>query len=168
MILISALRYDRIREEKIKLLSNLIIENLKLLTTYSNKIVSFGYSDFNDDLIKNLKMERIEIIKEYITNKDISIDCAKNDIDNAIFEYENKKIYDKINKVTEDIQLNPDKYLFGINEVLEYDSNYMVKSIICTKDLQKDFNCKNIIVCPINALKIYGDIIGELYHVKSY
>lgn len=160
----SANRFQRIRQEKRGLLIDKILEKLKLvMTNHTKNILLFGCSEIFKEVIRDVtNVQDINIISTTLIN---NLKDAPNLCHTAlqlIAKYENKSDYDELALVTNDIQTNPDLYVFGNMEVSAFDNQYLVKKIYTTE--MSKFKCPNVVQITSSDLDIYGGCLGILYY----
>jgi hypothetical protein len=122
---------------------------------------------------KNL-LSNNELVQQYFKDKmelltAPNLDFIYNSI--SIFDSEKDKYETKIIEEIQDlIQLNPDKLLFGMDEIQEAYNNFELKEIIMDEQKMNELNLKDnkvtkIIKISSNKLNVIGiDMIGVKWH----
>ena len=164
----SANRYARIRDEKRLLHTNKILEFLIKFSSDNNlpNLICFGYSDFYSEIVDQIKKTNINIIKHITMENIIDIRSISNDVEKYIRDYEMSENLRNCEYLIQQINIDPDKFIFGLHEMKYYDSQNMIKIMIMyEKNKNKHmWNTSNVIYLNNNLIKSYGGYIGILYY----
>lgn len=167
----SANRYRRNREIKKNLLWDHCIELIKSATNSTilsdRKIIICGYSEMLHEFLEKIYLYTLPIgVVKIATVQQNNIESElEHQIENIIIEYEIANKCIDLQEFNELMRRSPDLCLFGINEIIKYDREGLIKKIIIGSESNKyKFNCQNIVIISDNYLVQYGEVVGILYY----